>query len=78
MTSTVTHRTVFIIVIEKEKKQLKVISFKAILDVKNFGLLTIPDVNFSDNFFPENFFVQFFFKKHPIFTDSTVTFSSKS
>lgn len=34
LTSPATHRTVFIIVIEKEKKQLKVISFKAIWTLK--------------------------------------------
>ena len=65
VTSTATHRTVFIIFIKKEKKQFKVISFKAIFDVQNFGLQTISDVNSSDTFFSANFFVQIFSRNIP-------------
>ena len=65
VTSTATHRTVFIIFIKKEKKQFKAISFKAIFDVQNFGLQTISDVNFSDTFFSANFFVQIFSRNIP-------------
>ena len=59
VTSTATHRTVFIIFIKKA------ISFKAIFDVQNFGLQTISDVNFSDTFFSANFFVQIFSRNIP-------------
>ena len=65
VTSTATHRTVFIIFIKKEKKQFKAISFKAIFDVQNFGLQTISDVNSSDTFFSANFFVQIFSRNIP-------------
>ena len=65
VTSTATHRTVFIIFIKKEKKQFKANSFKAIFEVQNFGLQTISDVNFSDTFFSANFFVQIFSRNIP-------------
>ena len=65
VTSTATHRTVFIIFIKKEKKQFKANSFKAIFEAQNFGLQTISDVNFSDTFFSANFFVQIFSRNIP-------------
>ena len=48
------HRTVFITVIKKEKKQF--FSFKAILDVKIFGLQNISDANIFRHFFCPKFF----------------------
>ena len=47
--ATATHRTVFIIVIKKGKKQF--FSFQAISDVKIFGLQKISDVNIFRHFF---------------------------
>ena len=48
------HRTVFITVIKKEKKQF--FSFKAISDVKIFGLQNISDANIFRHFFCPEFF----------------------
>ena len=54
VTATTTHRTVFIIVIKKEKKQF--FSFKAIWDVKIFGLQKILNVYTFRHFFVWKFF----------------------
>ena len=51
---TTTHKTVFIIAINKENKQF--FSFKATSYVKIFGLQKISDIFFVEKFFCSEFF----------------------